>query len=398
MKELYLAGGCFWGTEHYIRQFEGVIDIKVGYANGHTQAPTYEQVYTDRTGYAECVKVIYDPRILSTETLCRLYFRSIDPLLENRQGNDCGTRYRTGIYWTDENDSKSVEEVYQSVQSSYEVPLMVEKCRLSSFYPAEEMHQDYLGKNPGGYCHISPGLLRFARRYSQIQKELRLHSDEEKLKVLPRFFKTGKGEYGEGDRFIGVSVPDVRKVAKAFKDTSQDVLEALLECEWHECRLCALLICVERFRKEPEETVRFYLEHTQGINNWDLVDLSAPYILGSYLTDKNDRSILYSLASSDELWKQRISIVATLMLIRDNQFEDTMRLAKSFIGTRHDLIQKAVGWMLREVGKRDEDILTDFLERHCRIMPRTMLRYAIEKLPQEKRQYYMNGGNIQTVS
>lgn len=389
MKEIYFAGGCFWGTEHYLRQFEGVTETLAGYANGFFPNPLYEQVYTDKTGYVECVKVLYDPEVISLITLCRLFFRSIDPLLKDRQGDDIGIRYRTGIYWTGDEDSAIIEDVYKEIQARYDSPLMVEKCRLECFYPAEDYHQDYLLKNPDGYCHLSPEALSLAKTYARITKALRSNVDEEKKIVLPRFFKTGKGEYGEGDKFLGVSVPDTRKVAKEYTGASWDVIEALLESEWHECRLCALLILVEKFRKEPEHTVRFYLSHTKGINNWDLVDLSAPYILGYCLMQKEDRSILYLLATSDNIWEQRIAIVATLALIRDNQFDDTMKLAAMFIDTRYDLIQKAVGWMLREVGKRDELILTDFLDEHCQKMPRTMLRYSIEKFSPARRAHYM---------
>lgn len=389
MKEIYFAGGCFWGTEHYIRQFEGVAETVTGYANGSLPNPAYEQVYTDRTGHVECVKVTYDPEIISLTTLCRLYFRSIDPLLKDRQGNDMGTRYRTGIYWFDNEDMQIVEDVYEDIQARYDSPLMVEKCRLECFFPAEDYHQDYLIRNPSGYCHLSPAELQFAKTYANITKALRSHADEEKKIVLPRFFKTGKGEYGEGDRFMGVIVPNTRKVAKEHADASWEVIEALLESEWHECRLCALLILVGRFRKLPEETVGFYLRYTRGINNWDLVDLSAPYILGRHLTGSSDRSILYTLAESDNMWEQRIAVVSTLALIRDNQFDDTMKLAETFLDTRHDLMKKAVGWMLREVGKRNGKLLTDFLDRHCAQMPRTMLRYAIEKLTPQQRAHYM---------
>ena len=241
----------------------------------------------------------------------------------------------------------------------------------------------------GGRRHLSPAELEFEKTYAGITEALRAYSDEEKRIVLPRFFKTGKGEYGEGDKFIGVVVPNTRKVAKEHSTVSWDVIDALLESEWHECRLCALLILVEKFKKEPEHTVRFYLEHTKGINNWDLVDLSAPYILGRHLVGNEDRSVLYELAVSSIMWEQRIAVVSTLALIRDNQFDDTMKLAGMFMDTKHDLMQKAVGWMLREVGKRDETLLRNFLDEHCTEMPRTMLRYAIEKLPPDLRTHYM---------
>lgn len=390
MKTIYFAGGCFWGTEHYMRQFEGVAATETGYANGDVDDPTYQQVYTDQTGHAECVRVIYDEVVISLETLCRLFFRSIDPLAENRQGEDCGTRYRTGIYWTDEEDRIAIETVCGEIQCRYEAPLAVEKAPLKCFYPAEEYHQEYLVRNPEGYCHLSVETLKLARVYSQIVRELRALSDDEKKIVLPRFFKTGKGEYGEGDRFLGVVVPATRSVAKRYKDVPYEVLEALLESEWHECRLCSLLILIEKYKKEPEQAVRFYLSHTEGINNWDLVDLSAPYILGSFLVRSEDRGILYQLAGSANMWERRIAVVSTLMLIRHGQFEDTLRLAELLLDSGHDLMRKAVGWMLREVGKRDQDILVAFLEKHRRQMPRTMLRYAIEKFSMEQRKHFMS--------
>ena len=150
MKTIYLAGGCFWGTEHYMRQFEGVTETVVGYANGNLDNPSYQQVYTDQTGHVECVTVVYDESLVSLQTLCRMFFRSIDPLLLNRQGGDVGTRYRTGIYWTESEDREVVEHVWQEVQARFDTHLAVEKCPLKCFYSAEEYHQDYLQKNPEG--------------------------------------------------------------------------------------------------------------------------------------------------------------------------------------------------------------------------------------------------------
>lgn len=389
MKTIYLAGGCFWGTEHYMSQFDGVVETAVGYANGSVVDPAYEEVYTDKTGHVECVKVVYDEEMISLATLCRLFFRSIDPLLLNRQGGDIGTRYRTGIYWNDTDDQAVVEEVYAEIQQKYNEPLVVEKSPLKCFYSAEEYHQKYLVKNPEGYCHLSLSTLKSAAEYSKIIKELRGLSDVEKKTVLPRFFKTGKGEYGEGDRFLGVIVPNTRKVAKNHKDSPYIVIEMLLESEWHECRLCALLMLIEKYRKEPDEAVHFYLTHTKGINNWDLVDLSAPYILGDYLKDKTDRNVLCDLAGSSVMWERRIAVVSTLMLIRHGQFDDTIRLAESLIDSKHDLMQKSIGWMLREVGKRDKGLLVQFIEKHKHEMPRTMLRYAIEKFPEPERREFM---------
>lgn len=163
MKEIYFAGGCFWGTEHYFKQIDGVISTEVGYANGNTEHPTYEEVYTDTTGYAECVKVEYAPAVISLKYLVELFFRSIDPLSLNQQGNDCGTRYRTGVYYTDCGDIEVIEAVFKAVEVSIGEPLVVELEPLKSFYAAEEYHQDYLGKNPNGYCHIPTELMMMAR-------------------------------------------------------------------------------------------------------------------------------------------------------------------------------------------------------------------------------------------
>ena len=163
VKEIYLAGGCFWGTEHYLKQIRGVVATEVGYANGNGENPTYEEVYTDATGFAECVKVVYDPAILSLTKIIELYFHSIDPLSLNKQGNDVGTRYRTGIYYTDGDDRATIEGVYRSVERKMGEELVVELEPLENFYPAEEYHQDYLDKNPAGYCHLPYYLFEYAR-------------------------------------------------------------------------------------------------------------------------------------------------------------------------------------------------------------------------------------------
>lgn len=163
MKDIYFAGGCFWGTEHYFKQVRGVISTAVGYANGNTDNPTYEQVYTDLTGYAETVHIVYDPEVVSLTLLLELFFRSIDPTSLNRQGEDCGTRYRTGIYYTSEEDTTTIKEVYSSIERIIGEPLMVEVEPLRNFYAAEEYHQDYLDKNPRGYCHVPFELMIMAR-------------------------------------------------------------------------------------------------------------------------------------------------------------------------------------------------------------------------------------------
>lgn len=229
-------------------------------------------------------------------------------------------------------------------------------------------------------------------KWNEIQKELETYIDPVKREYLPNFFKTGEGQYGEGDKFLGVVVPNTRIVAKKYKEEPFEVIAELMQSEWHECRLCALLMMVERFKKsgekERKEIYDFYLSQTARINNWDLVDLSAPYIVGEYLKDKS-RDDLYRLADSSLLWDQRIAVVATATLIRNNDFIDIIRLSELLLNHKHDLMQKAVGWMLREMGKRDKDLLVQFLDKHAKVMPRTMLRYSIEKMTDEERKHYM---------
>ncbi len=225
-----------------------------------------------------------------------------------------------------------------------------------------------------------------------IRQELETYIDPIKREYLPRFFKTGKGQYGEGDRFLGVVVPNTRLVARKHREVPFEVVAELLRSEWHECRLCALLILVERFKKSDEpmrkELYEFYLSQTVRVNNWDLVDLSAPAIVGGYLLDK-PREELYQLAASPLLWEQRIAVVSTITLIRNRDFIDILRLSELLLHHPHDLMQKAIGWMLREMGKRDLDLLVQFLEKWSKQMPRTMLRYSIEKFSPEERAYFM---------
>lgn len=220
---------------------------------------------------------------------------------------------------------------------------------------------------------------------NKIYNALVARSNEEKKIVLPRFFKTGKGQYGEGDKFLGVTVPNIREVAKEYKDVSIDILKELIHSPWHEMRMCALIILVNNSKKSvTKETFDFYLSQTNHINNWDLVDLSAPQIVGQYLLNKN-RDILYKLAESDSLWDNRIAIVSTLTFIRNNDLDDTYKLSLKMMNHKHNLMHKAIGWMLREAGKRDTKRLYDFVMEHKSVMPRTMLRYSIEKFDKETR-------------
>ncbi|HEY5915694.1 MAG TPA: DNA alkylation repair protein [Verrucomicrobiae bacterium] len=213
-----------------------------------------------------------------------------------------------------------------------------------------------------------------------------------KAALLQRFFKTGKGEYGEGDRFLGIMVPAVRRLGRDFQQLSLPDIERLLASSFNEERLLAVVILVERYRRgaldERTAIHRCYLRNRDRINNWNLVDLSAPTLVGSHLLRK-PKALLYRLAASKRLWDRRIAVLATFAFIRENDFGDALALARRLLADKHDLMHKACGWMLREIGKRDRAVLDRFLVRHHRSMPRTMLRYAIERLPASQRKAYL---------
>lgn len=228
----------------------------------------------------------------------------------------------------------------------------------------------------------------------KVSKALRALANPEIAAHSQRFFKTGKGEYGEGDRFLGIRVPQLRKQARLFRGLPLAQTRRLLQSRFHEERLCALLILVDQFRRGPEDQrariYNLYLNNTRFVNNWDLVDSSAHHIIGPYLEDR-DRQLLYELADSMSLWERRIAIMSTFHFIKLNQFDDTLKLSQRLLRDEQDLIHKAVGWMLREVGNRKPTAAKSFLKTHYRDMPRTMLRYAIEKFPETERKRYLEG-------
>lgn len=228
---------------------------------------------------------------------------------------------------------------------------------------------------------------------NRIKIDLERVATKERAQVSARYFKTGKGEYGEGDIFLGTTVPQTREIAKKYKTLQLNEIKQLLESKIHEHRLIALYILVDKYKKskdaEKQEIADFYLNHTKHINNWDLVDSSAHLILGIHLSNK-DKSILEKLAKSNDLWERRISIISTLHFIRNNQFKETFKIANILIKDKHDLIHKAVGWMLREIGKKDKQAEKEFLNKHYKTMPRTMLRYAIEHFSVDEKSHYMS--------
>jgi 3-methyladenine DNA glycosylase AlkD len=227
---------------------------------------------------------------------------------------------------------------------------------------------------------------------SAVVRRLRELADPRRAEVSQRFFRAGPGEYGEGDRFLGLTVPQIRKLASEFRDLPLADVETLLESSWHETRLLAVVLLADRYARTDTATqgeiYRLYMRRTDRINNWDLVDASAPAVVGGHLL-RRSRATLRRLARSRNLWERRIAVVATQHFINRRDFDDTLRLAVLLIDDEHHLIHKAVGWMLREVGKRDERTLVNFLDRHAGALPRTALRYAIERLSPAQRKRYM---------
>lgn len=224
--------------------------------------------------------------------------------------------------------------------------------------------------------------------------DLAKYKDANRAKNQALFFKTKKGGYGEGDKFLGIAVPDQRKAAKKyFQDITLKEIGALLKSGFHEYRLTALIILKGKYKKADEKTRKkiyeFYVKHLPGINNWDLVDVSCPNIVGEYLSGK-DKSFLYNLARSKNLWRRRVAIVSTLCFINKNDFRDALKIAELFLTDKHDLIHKATGWMLREVGKKNLRTEEEFLDKYAAVMPRVMLRYAIERFAENKRKFYLN--------
>jgi len=228
----------------------------------------------------------------------------------------------------------------------------------------------------------------------EIQKRLKDLGSKEKAKKHQKFFKTGPGEYGEGDIFVGVTVPELRKLANEYRTIPLKEVKLLLRSPIHEERLLSLFLLIHRYSKgdelEKKKIYELYLNNTKFINNWDLVDSSAGHIVGAFLFDKSKQP-LYDLVNSENLWERRISIISTFYFIKRNQFSDALKISKILLSDKEDLIHKAVGWMLREVGKRDMSVEENFLKKHYKNMSRTMLRYAIEKFPESKRQRYLKG-------
>ncbi|PIR94396.1 DNA alkylation repair protein [Candidatus Falkowbacteria bacterium CG10_big_fil_rev_8_21_14_0_10_39_11] len=228
----------------------------------------------------------------------------------------------------------------------------------------------------------------------KVKNELKALKNPEKIAVFDNFFKTGKGQYGEGDEFYGLTAQEIKDVAKKYQDIDLTEVLTLLKDKVHEVRMAALRILVHKYKKgddkQKKQVFDIYLKNTKYINNWDLIDVTTPDIVGDYLL-KRDRAVLYKLARSKSLWEKRISMLATYTFIRNKEFEDTLKIAEILLADDHDLIHKAVGWMLREVGNRDREVEELFLRKYYQKMPRTMLRYAIEKFPESLRQKYLKG-------
>ena len=229
--------------------------------------------------------------------------------------------------------------------------------------------------------------------YNQAKDELLALAQPRRAELVARFFKAIPGQYGEGDRFLGLTMPQQRQITKQYQDLPLDETEQLVQDAYHECRMTGLLIWVDQTRKanvaERDAILERYLANRQYINNWDLVDVTCPHIIGRHIS-QSDHALLYDLVREENIWSQRMAIISTFALIRQGLFSDTFALAEILLTHKHDLIHKAIGWMLREVGKRNTDALEEFLHDHVRQMPRTALRYAVERFAPSRRAYYLN--------
>lgn len=237
----------------------------------------------------------------------------------------------------------------------------------------------------------------------KVVKELKVASSPERAKILQRFFKTGPGEYGEGDVFLGIKVPQIRSVVKKYRGIGSREVRKLLSSKFHEVRMAGVLLLVEDMRKADvnarKNIFETYLKNRNGINNWDLIDLSAPTVVGEYLLSApKEKIVIKKLSEEKNMWSRRIAILATFAFIREGKFGDTLALAKKYLSDKEDLTHKATGWMLREVGKRDKKTLVRFLDQYASVMPRTMLRYAIEKFSPPEREYFMRLERFPTPS
>jgi 3-methyladenine DNA glycosylase AlkD len=250
------------------------------------------------------------------------------------------------------------------------------------------------GKRKSLHCSIKTNYNIIDMTVQELRKQIKNQGTQKRAKANAWFFKTGPGEYGEGDKFLGLTMGEQRVIAKSYVGLELDDLIPLLKSSWHEERMVGLLVLTYKYpkadEKEQKKIYNFYLTHRQAVNNWDLVDVTTPKVVGAYLLNK-DRAILYKYAKSKDLWEKRIAVLATFAFIREGQFDDTLKIAKILLDDTHDLIHKAVGWSLREVGKKDMKLLEEFLKPLYNKMPRTMLRYTIEKFPKEKYQKYLKG-------
>lgn len=226
-----------------------------------------------------------------------------------------------------------------------------------------------------------------------ILKEVTAKRNEQRSALCQRFFKTGKGEYGEGDKFLGLTMPQIRLIARKHSNATLSEVQELLDSKYHEHRMAGLMILTLKYPKDNSGIFNFYVKNLNKINNWDLVDVTCPRIIGEYLVDKN-RSFLYELAESKNLWKKRISVVSTFAFIKRNDFNDALKISRTLLKDGHDLIHKAVGWVLREVGKKDKSALENFLNMNYNEMPRTTLRYAIERFPEAERKAFLHGKSL----
>ena len=358
-KRIYLAAGCFWGAEHYLKQIEGITFTQVGFANGNTENPTYEQVYTDQTGYAEAVEVKYDSFIIPLRTIIRLYFKAIDPTSLNRQGADFGTRYRTGIYYTDKSDLPIIKEVLALEAQKYDAPLLVEVAPLKNFYPADDYHQDYLDKNPTGYCHLPIELFAYAKKYKPITVRIwewlfasqDLEYRDFHSKLMPNIDKKS---------IIGVRTPQLRKLAKKFAQDPEidDFLSNLPHLYYDENNMHGFIISeINNYDRSIFEVDRLL----PYVDNWATCDLMSPKAF-----KKNHSKLLKDIRrwmKSDKTYTIRFGIEMLMTHFLDEDFRPEYLEWVTAIRSDEYYVKMMVAWYFATALAKQYDATLPIIEQ-----------------------------------
>lgn len=372
-KEIYLAGGCFWGVQHYFKQIKGITETTTGYANGNIKNPNYQQVYTDTTGFVETVLVKYDNEIITLPSIIRCFFNIIDPTSKNKQGEDRGTRYRTGIYYSDKNDAAVIKEVYANEAAKYSVPLCVEMKQLKNFYAAEEMHQDYLDKNANGYCHLPIQVFAQAKQFepitSRIKSDLFANQD-----MIYRDFQAGLMPTIDKQTIIGVRVPILRKLAKSYaKDSDiQDFLLTLPHNYYEENNLHGFIICLNKDFDDCISQLERFLPY---VDNWATCDMLRPKIFDKHL---NELLVCIKRWLNSKLpYTQRFAIEMLMTFYLDDCFDEAYLQLVAAVENDHYYVKMMRAWFFATALAKQYEATLPYIEQQ--MLPKWEHNKTIQK-------------------